>query len=88
MKADPQAVHRSVFEGDNLHVLRGLDSESVDLIYLDPPFNSNRTYSAPIGSKAAGAAGVRPFRGRVKRHDRAQDPGRPGQRHARPSGSY
>lgn len=29
---------------------------SVDLVYLDGPFNSNRTYSAPIGSKAAGAA--------------------------------
>ena len=28
----------------------------VDLIYLDPPFNSNRDYAAPIGSKAAGAA--------------------------------
>ena len=26
------------------------------MIYLDPPFNSNRDYSAPIGSKAAGAA--------------------------------
>ncbi len=33
-----------------------MNSESVDLIYLDPPFNSNRTYSAPIGSQAAGAA--------------------------------
>ncbi|KAK3582196.1 hypothetical protein CHS0354_023732 [Potamilus streckersoni] len=30
-----------------------MNSESVDLIYLDPPFNSKRTYSAPIGSKAA-----------------------------------
>ena len=28
----------------------------MDLIYLDPPFNSNRTYEAPIGSEAAGAA--------------------------------
>ena len=28
----------------------------LDLIYLDPPFNSNRDYSAPIGSEAAGAA--------------------------------
>ena len=37
-------------------IMRGMESESVDLIYLDPPFNSNRTYSAPIGSKAAGAA--------------------------------
>jgi site-specific DNA-methyltransferase (adenine-specific) len=32
-----------------------MDSESIDLIYLDPPFNSNKHYSAPIGSKAAGA---------------------------------
>ena len=48
--------NRTVFTGDNLDVLRGMNSESVDLIYLDPPFNSNKTYSAPIGSKAAGAA--------------------------------
>ena len=41
---------------DNLEVLRGLNSESVDLVYLDPPFNSNKNYEAPIGSKAAGAA--------------------------------
>ena len=33
-----------------------MNSESVDLIYLDPPFNSNRDYAAPVGSKAAGAA--------------------------------
>ena len=45
-----------MWTGDNLPVLRGLNSASVDLIYLDPPFNSNKTYSAPIGSKAAGAA--------------------------------
>ena len=37
-------------------ILRGLNSESVDLIYLDPPFNSNKDYAAPIGSQAAGAA--------------------------------
>lgn len=55
-KYDPQDLHRSVFAGDNLDVLRGIDSNSIDLIYLDPPFNSNKTYSAPIGSAAAGAA--------------------------------
>ncbi|MDE0149146.1 MAG: DNA methyltransferase [Rhodospirillaceae bacterium] len=33
-----------------------MNSESVDLLYLDPPFNSNRDYAAPIGSEAAGAA--------------------------------
>ena len=48
--------NRTIFCNDNLYILRGLDTESVDLIYLDPPFNSNRNYSAPIGSKAAGAA--------------------------------
>ena len=48
--------NRTIFCNDNLYILRGLDTESVDLIYLDPPFNSNRNYSAPIGSEAAGAA--------------------------------
>ena len=37
-------------------MLRLLDADSVDLIYLDPPFNSNQDYAAPIGSEAAGAA--------------------------------
>ena len=36
--------------------MRGINDACVDLIYLDPPFNSNRDYAAPIGSKAAGAA--------------------------------
>ena len=49
-------VSGTVWTGDNLAVMRGMNSESVDLIYLDPPFNSNRTYEAPIGSKAAGAS--------------------------------
>ena len=33
-----------------------MNSASVDLVYLDPPFNSKANYAAPIGSKAAGAA--------------------------------
>ncbi len=48
--------NRTIFSSDNLPILRGIDTESVDLIYLDPPFNSNRNYAAPIGSDAAGAA--------------------------------
>ena len=52
----PNFKSRTMWTGDNLPIMRGLNSESVDLIYLDPPFNSNRTYSAPIGSQAAGAA--------------------------------
>ena len=48
--------NRTIFTGDNLQVLRGINTDSVDLIYLDPPFNSKRDWNAPIGSKAAGAA--------------------------------
>lgn len=54
--AEPNWVDKTIFTHDNLPVMRGMNSESVDLIYLDPPFNSNADYAAPIGSKAAGAA--------------------------------
>ena len=46
---------RTIFTGDNLDILRGINSECVDLVYLDPPFNSNRTYAAPLDSEARGA---------------------------------
>ncbi len=36
---------RKLYYADNLPVLRDMESESVDFIYLDPPFNSNRTYN-------------------------------------------
>ena len=52
----PNFADKTIWTGDNLDILRGMNSESVDLIYLDPPFNSNRNYSAPVGSAAAGAA--------------------------------
>ena len=54
--ADPNWKNRTMWTGDNLDIMRGMNSESVDLIYLDPPFNSNEDYSAPVGSEAAGAA--------------------------------
>ena len=47
--------NRTIFIADNLEIMRGMEDESVDLLYLDPPFNSNHNYAAPIGSKAAGA---------------------------------
>ena len=49
-------MQNTLFTNDNLFILYGLNSESVDLIYLDPPFNSKRIYSAPIGSKSAGSS--------------------------------
>jgi len=45
--------------GDNLDILsRYVKDESVDLVYLDPPFNSNANYNVlfkeRVGSEAAG----------------------------------
>ena len=41
-----------LFFGDNLGILREeVHSESVDLVYLDPPFNSNATYNVLFGGK-------------------------------------
>ena len=46
-----------LYYGDNLDVLRRhIADESVDLVYLDPPFNSNASYNvlfAEHGTKAA-----------------------------------
>ena len=42
--------NRTMWTGDNLPIMRGMDSECVDLIYLDPPFNSNRTYIVPLSA--------------------------------------
>ena len=43
----PKPISKNtLFYGDNLPILREyLSDESVDLIYLDPPFNSNRSYN-------------------------------------------
>ena len=51
------AMTNKLFYGDNLGVLREhLADESVDLIYLDPPFNSNATYNvlfkSPTGDES------------------------------------
>jgi site-specific DNA-methyltransferase (adenine-specific) len=36
----------TLFYGDNLDILRDyIGDETVDLVYLDPPFNSNATYN-------------------------------------------
>ena len=34
-----------LYWGDNLHIMRTLPSESIDLIYIDPPFFSGRNYN-------------------------------------------
>ena len=47
--------NRTIFCKDNLDVLRGINSACIDLIYLDPPFNKKKMFTAPIGSTAEGA---------------------------------
>ena len=42
----------SLYYGDNLDILRRyVQAESVDLIYLDPPFKSNQTYNVLFQEK-------------------------------------
>lgn len=48
--------NRTIYCSDNIHVLRGINSETVDMIYLDPPFNKKKSFTAPIGSAAEGAS--------------------------------
>lgn len=46
----PTGANR-LFFGDNLHVMRQLPSESIDLIYNAPPFFSGRNYNVIFGDK-------------------------------------
>lgn len=46
--------------GDNLEIMKSMDSESIDLIYLDPPFFSNRNYEIIWGDEGE----VRSFKDR------------------------
>ena len=48
--------NRTIFHGDNLDCLRNINSECVDLIATDPPFNKNKDFNAPANSRAAGAS--------------------------------
>ncbi|GFO97753.1 DNA methylase N-4/N-6 domain-containing protein [groundwater metagenome] len=45
----PELEPNRLFFGDNLHVMRMLPSESIDLIYIDPPFFSGRNYNVIFG---------------------------------------
>ena len=46
--------NHTLFIGDNLPVLLGINSGSVDLVYLDPPHNSGRALEASRTTTAAG----------------------------------
>ena len=65
--------NRTIFCHDNLEILRGIDSDCVDLIYLDPPFNKKKIFTAPIGSNAEGASFSDIFRQEDVKEDWLQD---------------
>jgi len=50
MTNETAPVNRLIL-GDNLEIMKTLESESVDLIYLDPPFFSNRNYEVIWGDE-------------------------------------
>ena len=52
---EPNWRNRTLFHGDNLQFLRAMNTESVDLIATDPPFNKGRDFHATPDSLAAGA---------------------------------
>ncbi|MGK6319424.1 DNA methyltransferase [Sphingomonas sp. DT-204] len=57
-------IANHLFYGDNLDVLREhVPDDSIDLIYLDPPFNSNAAYNVPFKSAngTAAAASIEAF---------------------------
>lgn len=47
--AQARAHIKALFTYNNLHVLRRIDGETLDLIYLDPPYNTGVAWQSPIG---------------------------------------
>jgi DNA modification methylase len=60
MSNEAQSSVNRLILGDNLEIMKTLDAESVDLIYLDPPFFSNRNYEVIWGDEGE----VRSFKDR------------------------
>ena len=56
MMAEPNWVNRTLFHGDNLDFLRAMNSNTVDLIATDPPFNKGKDFHATPDSLAEGAS--------------------------------
>ena len=51
----------TLYYGDNLEILRQhVAADSVDLVYLDPPFNSNASYDGLFRERSGGSHGRNP----------------------------
>ena len=58
MTKEPNFKSGTIWVNDNLPVLREMVDECIDLIYLDPPFNSNRIYEGRGESKGTGFSDI------------------------------
>jgi len=67
--AERNFANRTLYHGDNLNFLRGMNSGTVDLIATDPPFNKSKDFHATPDSLAAGAS----FQDRWSWHDDIHD---------------
>ena len=54
--AERNFENRTMFHGDNIDFLQAMNSDTVDLIATDPPFNKGRDFHATPDSLAAGAS--------------------------------
>lgn len=55
---EPNVENRTLFHGDNLDFLRGINGGTVNLIATDPPFNKSKDFHATPDSLAKGASFV------------------------------
>ena len=55
MVGQPTLKNRTLYHGDNLNFMRAMNSNSVDLIATDPPFNKGRDFHATPDSLSRGA---------------------------------
>ena len=53
--AYPNFKNRTLYHGDNLEFLRGMNSETIHLIATDPPFKKGRDFHATPDSLASSA---------------------------------
>ena len=51
----PNFENRTLFHGDNLDIMRGINSETIDLIATDPPFNKGKDFHYNPESLDSGA---------------------------------
>ena len=56
MKTVENFENRTLYHGDNLKFLKGINSRTIDLIATDPPFNKGRDFHATPESLASGAS--------------------------------